>query len=69
MAIMTIIIKTVNKASEVAQKVGNDLQCMSSKVTEAMDKVRQAGDSFTDAVVKNRLKRNVHLCTVKHRPT
>lgn len=47
---MTIIIKAINKASEVAQKVGSDFTGQGNKIVSAMDKARQAGDRFTESV-------------------
>ena len=52
MAIMTIIIKAIDKASEVAVKVGNATKGQMDKIAQATDRARQAGDRFTGAVVK-----------------
>lgn len=52
MAIMTIIIKAIDKASEVARNVGNVTSNQMNKIAQATDKARQSGDKFSGAVVK-----------------
>lgn len=52
MALMTIIIKAIDKASEVATKVGNVTKGQMDKITQATDRARQAGDRFTGSIVK-----------------
>jgi Transglutaminase-like enzymes, putative cysteine proteases len=51
-ALMEIIIKAIDKSSDVAKKVENNLKGMGDKASKALDKASQSGDRFTGAVVK-----------------
>lgn len=51
-ALMNIIIRAQDKASEVAQKVSNKFQGAGDKISKVLDKTSQAGDRFTGTLVK-----------------
>lgn len=52
MAIMTIIIKAIDKASQVAKTVGDTTSNQMSKISSAIDRARASGDRFSGAIVK-----------------
>lgn len=49
-ALMEIIIKAVDKASDVSKKVGQNMQNMGDKTARALDKASSAGNKFTESV-------------------
>lgn len=51
-ALMEIIIKAIDKASDVSKKVGNNMQNMGDKTTRALEKASNAGTKFTETLQK-----------------
>lgn len=51
-ALMEIIIKAIDKSSDVAKKVESNLKGMGDKASKALDKASQSGDKFTESLKK-----------------
>lgn len=51
-ALMEIIIKAIDKSSDVAKKVESNLKGMGDKASRALDKASQSGDKFTESLQK-----------------